>query len=119
MQRHRTARNVAIIAVVAAAVYWVPQGGRVAGTIGAILSVAFAAGVAFVAGRYYQERRVDLYSLGDRGRGLLYGAVAVGVVTITAQPRMWQSGAGALAWFLILGGVVWALISVFLSARRL
>jgi hypothetical protein len=112
MDRFKTARNVAIILVIAAAVYFLPNGGRAANTFGAALSVAFAAGLAFFAGRLYLEHRTTIYGLGDRHRGLLYGALAVGTVTITAQPRMFETAAGELAWFLLIGAVVAALVAV-------
>lgn len=117
MNRARTAINVAIVLAIAAAVDLLPAGGRAATTFGAVLSVAFAAGIAFFVGRLYLEHRVALYGLGDHMRALLYAAVAVGAVTITAQPRMWQTGAGELIWFALLGGVAYALFTVFRHAR--
>ena len=74
--------------------------------------------IAYFAGRMYMEHRVALYSLGDRMRALLYGAVAVAVVTITAKTRMWQTGAGEVVWFVILGAVVYALIHIWRVSRR-
>ena len=118
MERYAPARNVAIIAVIAAAVYFLPRGGQVALTVSSIIGVAFAALIAYFAGRMYIEHRVALYSLGDRLRGLLYGAVAVAVVTIAAQPRMWQTGAGEIVWFAILAGVVYALVYIYRSSRQ-
>lgn len=117
MERVRILRNVAIVLVLGAAVYLLPQGGRAANTFGAVLAVTFAAVMAYFAGRMYLEHRVSLYGLGDRHRALLYGALALGVVTITAQPRMFQSGAGEVAWFLILGAVVYALVHVYRYSR--
>ena len=51
--------------------------------------------------RLYREHRVALHGLGDRHRALLYGAVAVGVFAYMARARMWQTGFGELAWFLL------------------
>ena len=113
MDRGRTLRNVVIVLALAAAVDFLPQGGRTADTISAILAVGFGAGLALFAGRMYLEHRVTIYGLGDRHRALLYGALAVGAVTITAQPRMFQTGLGEFAWFVLLGGVVVALLTVF------
>ncbi len=91
MDRMKTARNVAIIALIAAAVEFLPGGGRAADAFAAALWVVFAAGFAFFGYRLYRERGVDLHSLGDRHRALLYGAVAVGYVTVAARSRMWQT----------------------------
>ncbi len=117
MERYAGARNIAIIVVIAAAVYILPRGGQVAATVAAIVAVAFAAAIAYFAARLYREHRVTLYSLGDRLRGLLYGAVAVAVVTIAAQPRMWASTAGEIVWFVILGAVVYALVYIWRASR--
>ncbi len=76
----KNARNVAIILAIAAAVTILPGGGRAAALFGALLSIVFAAGVAFFAGRMYLERRVELYSLEDDHRAILYGSAAVLVV---------------------------------------
>jgi hypothetical protein len=117
MDRLKPIRNVAIILALGAAVYFLPQGGRAATTFAAILSVGFAAGIAFFAGRMYLEHRVAIYGLGDRHRALLYAAVAVGLVTIAAQPRMFQSSVGEIAWFAILAGVAYALFHVYRFSR--
>ncbi len=113
VDRWRVFRNVVIVLALAAAVDFVPQGGRVADTISAILAVAFGAGIALFAGRMYLEHRVTVYSLGDRDRALLYGAVAVGVVTVAAQPRMWHTGLGEFFWFVLIGGAIATLIGVY------
>ncbi len=118
MERYAPARNIAIIALIAAAAYFLPRGDQVSTTIGGIVSVTFAGVIAYFAGRMYMEHRVALYSLGDRMRALLYGAVAVAVVTITAQPRLWQTGAGEVVWFVILGAVVYALVHIWRVSRQ-
>ena len=117
MERYAPARNIAIIVVIAAAVYLLPRGGQVAATATGIVTVAFAAAIAYFAARMYREHRVTLYSLGDRPRALLYGAVAVAVVTIAAKQRMWQTGFGEVAWFVILGAVVYALVFIYRAWR--
>ena len=47
--------------------------------------------------RFYRERRLDIYALGDRGRALLYGGIA-GIVLALAGTRRWlDTGAGTAA----------------------
>src|SRR5271163_3193609 len=99
MDQLKTARNVAIVVAIAAAVYFLPGGGRAASTAEAALFVAFGAGIAYLGLRLYREHRVALFGLGDNYRGLLYGALAGGVFLVAARHRMWGSGAGELAWF--------------------
>ncbi len=118
MERYAAARNIAIILVIAAAVYFLPRGDQFSMTVGSAVYAAFGALVAYFAARMYIEHRVALYSLGDRTRALLYGAVAVAVVTITATQRMWQTGAGEVVWFVILGGVVYAFVHIWRVSRQ-
>jgi hypothetical protein len=117
MDRIKTARNVAIVVAIAAAVYFLPGGGRAASTFEAALWVGFAAGIGYLGIRLYREHRISLHSLGDRHRGMLYGAVALAVFAIAARGRMWGTGLGELIWFLLVGLVVYALLEVYRYSR--
>lgn len=113
----KTVRNVAIIVAIAAAVYFIPGGGRAASTFEAVLWVAFGLGIGYLGLRLYREHRVALHGLGDHHRGLLYGAVALAVFEWMARSRMWETGFGELAWFVLLGGLIYALLEVFRHSR--
>lgn len=106
-------RNVAIVALIAAAVYFLPSGGRAARTFEALLYVGFGVAIGYIGLRFYREHHVALYSLGDRWRGLLYGGLAVGLLAFMARARLWQTGIGELFWFVLIGGVVYAFVAVF------
>jgi hypothetical protein len=69
-----------------------PGGGRAANTFEAALWVAFGIGIGYLGLRLYREHRVALHGLGDRHRGLLYGALAGGVFLLAARSRMWEHG---------------------------
>ena len=107
----------AIVALIAAVVFVLPGGGRAANTFEGALLVAFGAGIGYLALRLYRENRIALYSLGDRYRGLLYGAIALTLFLIIARARMWQTGLGELLWFTLVGGVVYALLAVYRQWR--
>ena len=113
MDRLKTARNVAIVALIAAAVYFLPGGGRAASTFEALLLVVFGFGIAYLAMRLYREHRVALHGLGDRHRALLYGAFAIAVFALTARARMWQTGLGELVWFALVGFVIYSVLAVY------
>jgi hypothetical protein len=113
----KTVRNVAIIVAIAAAVYFIPGGGRAASTFEAVLWVAFGLGIGYLGLRLYREHRVALHGLGDHHRGLLYGAVALALFEWMARSRMWETGFGELAWFVLLGGLIYALLEVFRHSR--
>ena len=113
MDRLKTTRNVAIVLLIAAAVYLLPGGGRAANTAEALLYIGFGIAIGYLGLRMYREHRVALHSLGDRHRGLLYGAVALAVLLWMSRARMWQTGLGELLWFVLVGGIVYALIAIF------
>jgi hypothetical protein len=113
----KTARNIAIVLAIAAAVEFLPGGGRGASTFEAALWVAFGVGIGYFGLRLYREYRVTLHGLGDRSRGLLYGALATGVFLLTARGRMWQTGVGELVWFVLAGSVVYALLATYRAWR--
>jgi hypothetical protein len=112
MDRLKVARNVAIVALIAAAVYLLPGGGRAANTVVAVIYVGFGVAIGYIGLRLYRENRVSIHSLGDRYRGLLYGSLAVAYLLIMARARMWQTGFGELLWFVILGAIVYSLVAV-------
>ncbi len=109
----KTARNAAIVVAIAAAVYFLPGGGRAASTFESVLWVAFGVGIAYLGLRMYREYRVTLHGLGDRHRGMLYGAVGLGALVLIGRQRMWESGLGELLWFALIGLAVGALIAVY------
>jgi hypothetical protein len=113
----RTARNIAIIVVIAAAVAFLPGGGRTAHTFEAALLAVFAAGFGFLGLRIYRERRISIYGLGDRHRALLYGAIALAVFAWAARARMWESSLGEVVWFAIVGFIAYAAMEVYRYSR--
>jgi hypothetical protein len=112
-----TVRNVAIVLLIALAVFVLPGGGDAANLVAAVLGLLFAAGIALFAGRLYLENRVGIFGLGDRYRAILYGALAVAAVTVTATSRLWDTGLGTLAWFVLVGAASWAVVVVIRYAR--
>ena len=90
----KTVRNVAIMVIIAAAVYFVPGGGRAAGTFEAVAVVRVRRGMAYLGLRMYREHRVSLHGLGDRHRALLYGGALLAVFVFVARTRMWTELAG-------------------------
>jgi hypothetical protein len=115
--RAKTIRNVAILLGLAAIVAFVPGGGRAALTVQTILGVAFMLGLGIAAIYFYRQNRIAIHSLGDRRRALAYGSVGVGVVTLAAKPRMWETGFGEFVWFVLLGLVVYTLFSLYRYSR--
>jgi tellurite resistance protein TehA-like permease len=114
MERGKTARNIAIIAAIAAVVFLLGErGDQATRTVEAVLQVAFAVALGYLGLRFYRERRVTIHSLGDAHRALFYGALAVAMLLALAKIRMWETGLGELVWFIAAGGVVYSLIAVY------
>jgi len=112
--RNKHVRNIAIILALTVAVWKVPGGGTASQTIANIFSVLFLAGLFFLGYRVYMERRETLFSLEERQRGLLYGALALAAFALVATSRLWDlGGLGALLWLLMLGASGWAMYSVW------
>ena len=111
-------RNIAIILLLAGAVYFVPGGGDAAALIGALLSTAILASFVMLAARFYRERRLDLVGLGDRWRATLYGAVAVIVLAMAARPRLIVTGGGTLVWLAAIAAASYAVYRVWRHHRE-
>jgi hypothetical protein len=113
-----TARNIAIVLLLAALIDVVPGGGPAAQTLIQLITLAFLGAIAWVASRLYREHRMTLYGLGDRRRAIVYAAAGVATLTFTASSRLFQTGIGSLVWLLLLGACAFAVFRVFRSARE-
>jgi hypothetical protein len=111
-------RNVAIIAVVAAMVAILPGGGTAANVVLTGLYLIFLGATIWVASVMYREHRGSLYLLPESRRALLYVAVGVLAVTLTATHRLWATAGGSVAWLVLIGASVYAGAAVIWAARR-
>jgi multisubunit Na+/H+ antiporter MnhB subunit len=111
------ARNVGIVLVLAAVVAFLPGGGSGASLVGAILSTLIMVSFVLLAARFYRERRYDIDGLGDRWRAVLYGAIALIVLAMAARVRLFETGAGTLAWIVAVAGAAYGLYLVWRHHR--
>ena len=112
------ARNILIILALAAIVEFAPGGGDTAALINAILFTLLNVVFVYFGVRFYRERRLDIYALGDRGRLLLYGGLAAIVLALAGTRRWLDTAAGTVVWVLLIGGALAALVSVFRQYRE-
>jgi hypothetical protein len=110
-------RNVGIIALIALVVWLAPGGGQGASFIQQLLGAIFIVMMAVICGILYRQYRGEIFSLGDRWRFALYAAVGIAIVTVAASRRLFQSGAGALLWFALIGGASYTLYLVWQRYR--
>jgi multisubunit Na+/H+ antiporter MnhB subunit len=113
-----TVRNVLIVLAIAALVALVQGGVTAANVAIQAITLLFLGTIVWFLALTYRERRVSLYALGDRRRALLYVALGVGTLTLTATARLLGSGAGSVAWLLLLAGSAYAAFAVLWSARK-
>jgi hypothetical protein len=112
-------RNIAIIVVLAVAVWQVPGGDRAGSTVANVLSLIFIGGLLFLGYRLYMENREAIFGLEERQRGILYAGAALITITLVATRRMWEAGGvGAIVWLMMLGAGVYALVSVWRAYRE-
>jgi hypothetical protein len=116
--RTKNLRNVLIIAVIAALIDLLPNGGAVANVIWQTISLSFLALLAFIGARLYQEHRVTIYSLGPKRRAIAYSALGLATLTLTASDRLLVDPTGTLTWLLLLAVSAYALYAVYRSSRE-
>ena len=111
-------RNVAIIAVLAVAVWQLPGGNTGANLISSLLTIVFVGGIMFFGYKMYMENRTTLYGLDERVRIMLYGALGLLTITLVATRRMLDAGGlFILLWFCLLALGMWALVQVYRAWR--
>jgi hypothetical protein len=113
-----TVRNVLIVLAIAALVALVQGGVTAANVAIQAVSLVFLGTIVWFLSLTYRQYRTTLYGLGDRRRAMLYVALGVATLTLTATSRLWASGAGSVAWLLLLGGSIYTVFAVVWSARR-
>jgi hypothetical protein len=111
-------RNIAIILVIAAAVAFIPGGGTASNVVLQAVSLLFLAVLGWFASIMYRQHRASIYSLGDRRRAIVYLALAVALVTLSATHRLWNTSAGSVAWLVLIGACLYAVIAIVWAARR-
>jgi hypothetical protein len=114
----QTVRNVVIILALAAAVTVLPGGGNASDAILQALFVVMLGALVYLAVRLYRERRSDIYGLGERNRAILYGSLGAGTIALIGTSRMWDTGAGSIAWLALIAVACFGVYHVYRSARE-
>jgi hypothetical protein len=112
----RTARNVAIIMVLALGVAFVPGGGNVVEAIVTALVMGFLAGIAWMLYTLSRQSQLTLAALSDRRRAILYGALGLIALLIAGADKLFETGGGTLLWIVLLGASVAAIWRVWMDA---
>jgi hypothetical protein len=107
-----------VIALIALALVALPGGGRALDVVLTLLTIAFFTAIAVILYRLYGQYRIDLESLSDGLRFVLYGSIGLALLTFTATDRLFDTGgAGVLVWFALLALASYGLFFVWTRYR--
>jgi hypothetical protein len=115
----RTARNVAIIMLLALLVAFLPGGGNLAEALLTALTMALLAGIAWMIYTVSRENQLTLATLSDSRRAILYGAVGLIALLIAGSDKLFSTGGGTLLWIALLALAVAAIWRVWMEANTL
>jgi hypothetical protein len=113
----RTARNVAIIMVLALGVAFAPAGGNVVDAVFTALTMGFLAGIAWMLFTLSRQNQLTLATLSDSRRAILYGALGVLALLVAGFDKLQSSGGGTLLLILLFGASVAAIWRIWLEAN--
>ncbi len=113
----RTARNVAIVMVLALGVAFVPGGGNAVDTIFTAMTMCFLAAIAWMLYTLSRQNQLTLATLSDRRRAIFYGAFGMIALLIAGTDKLFASGGGTLLWILLLAASVAAIWRIWVEAN--
>lgn len=113
----RTARNIAIIAVLALIVAVAPGGGNAAAAILALITLSFFVLIAAAAYQLYRQHRLAYFGLSERQRALFVGSLGAIVLMIAGADKLTSTGAGLLVWLGVIAFAVFGMIKVWGDAQ--
>ena len=113
----RTARNVAIILLLAFGVAFIPGGGNAVDAIFTALTMAFLAGIAWMLYTLSRQNQLTLATFSDARRAIFYGAFGMIALLIAGTDKLFASGGGTLLWILLLGASVAAIWRIWVEAN--
>lgn len=112
-----TARNVAIVALLALGVAFLPNGGNVADAALTAITLGFLAAITWAVSRLALARQLTLDTLPDSRRAVLYAGAGLIVLMIAGAGTMFETGLGTLAWLALVASGAVAIWLVLSEAR--
>ncbi len=113
----RTARNVAIIMVLALGVAFAPAGGNVVDAIFTALTMGFLAGFAWLLYVLSRQNQLTLATLSDARRAIFYGAFGMIALLIAGLDELRQTGGGTVVLILLAAASGVAIWRVWVDAN--
>jgi hypothetical protein len=115
----RTARNVAIIMLLALLVAFLPSGDNFADALLTALTMGLLAGISWMIYTLSRQNQLTLATLGDGRRAVLYGAAGLIALLIAGSDKMFATGGGTLLWLLLFIAAAGAIWRVWIEANSL
>ena len=113
----RTARNVAIVMLLALGVAFAPAGGNVVDTILTAITMGVLAGIAWMLYTLSRQNQLTLATLSDSRRAVFYAAFGMIALLIAGTDKLFSSGGGTLLWIVLLGASIAAIWRIWLEAN--
>lgn len=113
----RTARNVAIVLVLAGVVAFAPAGGNAAEVVLTAISIAFLTAISWSVFVFSRQNQLTLATLTNRRRAILFGALGLVVLLVAGSDELFATGGGTLAWILLLCAAVAAIWRIWTEAN--
>lgn len=112
----RTARNVAIVMLLALGVAFLPGGSNLAEAVITALTMGLLGGIAWMLYVLSRENQLTLSTLTDGRRAILYGGFGMLALLIAGSDKMFATGGGTLLWIVLLAASVAAIWKVWMEA---
>ncbi len=113
----RTARNVAIIMLLALGVAFAPGGSNAAETVFTALTMGFLAGIAWTLYVLSRQNQLTLATLTDARRAILYAAFGMLALLVAGWDKMTSTGGGTLLLILLFGASIAAIWRIWVEAN--
>jgi hypothetical protein len=113
----RTARNAAIIMVLALGVAFAPSGQNFANAVLTAITMGFLAGISWMLYVLSRQKQLTLATLTDRRRAIFYSAFGMIALLIAGTGKLFSSGGGTLVWVLLLAASVAAIWRIWIDAN--
>lgn len=117
MPAARTARNVAIVMLLALLVAFAPGGGNAMEAILTVLTMGILAGIAWMLYVLARQNQLTLASLSDGRRAVFYGAFGMLALLVAGTDKLFATGAGTLLWIVLLALSVAAIWRIWIDAN--
>lgn len=115
----RTARNVAIIALLALPIAFLPGGENAADAILQALLIAFLVGIAVLVYTTYRQNQLTLSTLPDSRRAALYGGVGGLALLVAGQDGLLDGAGGIVIWIGLVAAGAFVIFAVWREAHSL